>query len=204
MHLFASSPNRNVSNQETTPMQSQNQIGTLAEKIVAVKINRHGVLTPILRRRSEDGRMLDCAGTSTPRHTVTQETEFVARVASGSNGLVTMKVNWWDPDGYLSPLIPVGSSRPFEDFDASSPAAGAPQSHSGSLDQPADEVRFRFVGNKLAWTNGETSGEMRIDESFPELTVALRLPPGNHGEICFKSPIFTTADGLPASVLAVA
>jgi hypothetical protein len=110
----------------------------------------------------------------------------------------------WDIDRYDSVLIPVGSSRPFSDFDASPGQLRESSTDAEPTSTKGDEVCFRYSGDKLIWRNGSTSGEMRIDESFPELTVALRLPPGNHGEISFASPLFTTADGEPASVLSVA
>lgn len=185
-------------------MQSENRIGTLAEKIVAVRINQNGTLIPMLRRRAHDGRLIDCAISTNSRTPMTKGTEFVVRVPKGSTGLLVMRSPMWDIERYDSVLIPVGSTRPFSDFDASPHEIGASDTAEALSEATDDEVWFTYSGDKLVWRNGSTSGEMRIDESFPELTVTLRLPPGNEGEISFETPLFTTATGERTGVLAVA
>lgn len=188
----------------TTVMQHNNQIGILADKIVAVKINRLGTLTPMLRRRALDGRMIECSASNRPPPTLTPGCEFIARVPSGSSGFLAVRSIGWPSQGYSSVIIPVGSTRPFEDFDASVPESDGSPVIAAESAPTNDEVSFQYLDDKLTWKNGNTSGEMRIDASYPELMVSLRLPPGNEGEISFASPIFTNANGELASVLAVA
>jgi hypothetical protein len=185
-------------------MQSNYRIGTLAEKIVAVKITLDGTITPIFRQREPKGRMIDIPHHNYRRANQVVRTEFVARVAAGHSGVVTMALPRWGWI-YSAGVIPLGPSDAFADDEIPTNPGNIPiESVVAPASANPDEVWFQFADGRLSWKSENVSGSAVINPTYPEIAVVLRLPPGNQGEISFASPLFTTADGEPAAVLSVA
>jgi hypothetical protein len=173
------------------------RIGTLAEKIVAVKINLDGTITPFVRRRSASGWMTDIAD---PPHLSARSvapTEFVARVNAGHSGVITMTMVYWR---WMYPMavIPLGRGDPFQPDEPAVPEESGPTT--GSI----DELRFRFTDRTLSWQSESMTGEMALSDRHPELSVVLRLPSGNQGELAFEELRFPRADGRSSHVLTAA
>ena len=131
-----------------------------------------------------------------------ESAEFVVRVRDGDAGVTAVRPSGWHGAYHVS-VLPLGGycTVAAEPSDEAAPQ-GDPVP--GAEIQNINEVWFRFENGKLSWKSDGASGETVLNEAFPVLEVALRLPPGNEGEICFASPAFTTASGELASVLAVA
>jgi hypothetical protein len=171
-----------------------NRIGTLAEKIVAVKIAIDGTVTPFVRRRLSGGRMVDVKGGCHGRIQHIQNTEFAVRVNAGHSGVITIGSSMWLFQ-YPLAVIPLGKGDPFEESDVPQEIRALASSSS------TEEVRFRFAAQTLTWESNNISGQAVVNESYPELVVTLRLPPGNEGEFVFESPLFARDDNVAAHVL---
>ena len=173
------------------------RIGTLAEKIVAVKIGLDGTVTPYVRRRLADGRMADVPDRDYLQAHDIADADFVARVPRGHNGFVMVGPSKWYSI-YHAAVIPLGSAEPFASDEL--PEAGP----AGESFSAAAEIRFHLSDHKLTWESENISGSTVINENFPELTIALRLPPENDGELAFEKPLFARTAGGSDAVLSAA
>lgn len=173
------------------------RIGTLAEKIVAVKINLDGTVTPFVRHRLANGWMADDADQPHLKARQVTQTDFVARVTAGDSGVITITMVDWRCK-YRLAAIPLGAGDPFQRGELGGPGEGE-----GAV-SGVNELWFRYADRTLTWRSGNVSGRLELSEEYPELAIVLRLPAGNGGEVAFETPLFPRADGLTSSVLAVA
>ena len=180
-------------------MNTSYPIGALADKIIAMKIRYDGTFTRLVRRRTASGRMIDEPVVDSTAVSQRTRAQFFVRVRPGDSGIVCRESIVW-PVHYGADAIPLGRAGTFDDDELAKDSAPL----NGSAPSNPDEVMFRFEDGKLTWEFGNVSGMAVLNAAYPELMVSLRLPPGNEGEISFASPLFTTADGEPASVLSVA
>jgi hypothetical protein len=182
-------------------MQESQSIGTLAENIIAVSFRLDGTVTPIIRRREATGRMVDVASFPSTRQGASR-LEFVARIEKGNSAVAAVGPGIWRGT-YAVAVIPLGhQSAPSHELVSAAPVTSSISSEPGA--GPAAELRFSFADGKLSWSTENLFGETVLNETYPDLTVTLRLPPGNHGEISFAAPLFTTPEGEHTSVLSVA
>src|SRR5690606_14216938 len=111
-------------------MHNQQDIGTLAERIIAVNIRLDGTITPVVRERNQTGRMIDVVGNGLHRAELSGDCDFVVRVPSGEFGVVAVGPKRWSGE-YAAAIIPVGS-------DATTTLGAA----------PCAEVKFHYEAGK--------------------------------------------------------
>jgi hypothetical protein len=177
--------------------------GTLAQTIIAVRIHRTGTITPLVRRRGPDGRMQNITGPAWQKATDIAAADFVARVQPGHSGLTVAGPSLWR-GAYSLAAIPLGTACALAREELAAVELPASETPVASDPFGTHEVWFHLEHGRLTWRSAAFSGATIIDETYPEITVALRLPEGSDGEISFADPVFRTATGERTGVLAAA
>lgn len=173
------------------------RIGQPAATLVSLTITFDGTIIPGVRQRGADGEMADVVENQLhPAENITAA-EFIVRVDQRHVGVIELRPSRSD-FVFAHTVIPLGGDRPFLDNELP-PTPGANGAFSLS-----EEVLFRLAGHTLSWEAENMSGQAVLNELYPELTVVLRLPPGNRGAVVFATPLFARADGVPEGVIAAA
>lgn len=173
------------------------RIGAQAGKIIALRIDLAGRVTPILRQRDRQGDFVSFRGTNCDPINVPEPFEFIVRVVSGHSGTIEILPGARRAASSHS-VIPLGPDLPVleSEIPPSPGAAGA-----GFQDT---QITFRFEQGRLGWRTNNTAGSVNLDAGMTFVTVALRLAPENDGEISLAPHLLLrSSDRFPSSELTV-
>jgi hypothetical protein len=160
-----------------------------------LRIDLDGTITPILRQRDESGALIPVVSPAGGPTRIADATDFIVRVATGHSGTVEI-LPGTPRSASAYTIIPLGADHPFLNSELA-PSPGAYGSTSQST-----TIHFHFAQRRLRWKTDNVAGHVDLDTGTPTVTIVLRLPRENNGEIILSlSPLpisDRSASALPA------
>jgi hypothetical protein len=157
-----------------------NRIGEIASRIIVVTIDRDGAITSVVRARTVAGDFETVANERWPSISFRSKVTFVVHVNPGDSGTIEIRPTAVSSAGTRT-IISLGVERPFLEGDLPV-RTGA----NGAYTQ-CNSVKFCITADAVTWQAESMSGRSLFSDRSPALSVALRLPPDNHGAISFSS-----------------